>query len=71
MEKKLAISGFFPFMWIIVNEEFKDWYYNDSLKQCMEMIMKLVKKKKKCLHALMQLASLTLCLSLTTLIPSP
>lgn len=32
------------------------------------MIMKLVKKKKKkCLHALMQLASLALCLSLTTL----
>lgn len=58
MEKWLAIFGFFPFIWIIVNE---DWYYNDSLKQCMEMIMKLVKKKKKlCLHALMQLASLTL-----------
>lgn len=30
-----------------------------------------VSKKKKSLHALMQLASLSLCLSLTTLIPSP
>jgi len=60
MEKKLAISGFFPFMWIIVNEEFKDWYYNDSLKQCMEMIMKLVKKKKNvCMHSCNLLLSLS------------
>lgn len=69
MEKRLAIVGFFSFIWIIINDKFKGWYYNDFLKQHMEMLMKLVKNNHVCMHSCNLLLSLSL--SLTTLTPPP